>query len=411
VLIDVLANDTDDGTPAALSISSVGVADSGTAVIEAGQIRYTPPAGFSGVATFTYTISDGANSDTASVTVTVQAPAPVNLWVSTFTGTDGNTRSLMNAPGDASFTDTLAADDANLAFQDVTFSGTVFMHSGTMAGGAYYSPRTNVDNPGAASPQNGGWWQSEFRYSGGSQKIQLSSVVLRMVWSNSSGNLQVGDATVRDITLTAESSLDGGATWTPISPPQTYNLTVNPGTTGEQHQNRTFTFSTPLVVDHATQDLWLRVRAENAGATAGAYVNVQSVTFQGWVVPPADDYDLWAGPSGFNLNGGPQDDDDNDGLTNFHEYAFGLNPKSASSAMAVIAPDRSSGTFRYTRRKPSLSELTYTYKASFNLSGWSAFTPTVPDVSDNGTPVETITVTIPAALLAEDTLFLRVEAR
>jgi arylsulfatase A-like enzyme len=409
VLIDVLANDTDDGTPSPLSIQSVSTPDFGSAVLEAGKIRYSPPAGFSGMATFTYTATDGETTDTAAVTVTVQPPAPVNLWTTTFTGSDGTDRNLVNTAGDASFTDTLAAADANLTFQDTSFSGTVFMHSGTMAGGTYYSPRTNVDNP-AAGGQNGGWWQTEFRYSGGSQTLQLSDVVLRMVWSNSSGNLQAGDSSVRDITLTAESSLDGGTSWTPISPPQTYNLTVNPGTAADQHQNRTFTFATPLAVDHATRDLWLRLRAENAGGTAGAYVNVQSVTFQGQVIPPADDYDTWSGTSGFNLTGGPNDDDDNDGLTNFEEYAFGLIPTIGASVTPVTEPDKTAGTFTYTRRKPSLTGLTYAYKSSTNLSGWSAFTPPVPDVSNNGDPVETITVTLPAFLLAEDQLFLRVEA-
>jgi hypothetical protein len=159
------------------------------------------------------------------------------------------------------------------------------MHSGNMATGTYYSPRTNVDNPGAASPQNGGWWQAEFRYTGGSQSLLLSDIRLDVVWSNSGGNFQVGDAVVRDITLTLDYSLNGGALWTNVSAPQTYNLTVNPGTTAQQVQNRTFTYGTPLAVDHAAQDLWLRVRAENANLTAGAYVNVQQITVNGSVVP------------------------------------------------------------------------------------------------------------------------------
>ncbi|MBN8459060.1 MAG: sulfatase-like hydrolase/transferase [Verrucomicrobia bacterium] len=411
-LVDVLANDTDDGTPSPLSIGSIGTPNFGTAVPEAGKIRYTPPAGFSGVATFTYTASDGADSDTATVTVTVAVPpaTKVNLWTTTFTGADGSNRNPVNTNGDSSFTDTLIADDANLTFQDASFSGTVFMHSGNMAAGTYYSPRTNVDNPGATGGQNGGWWQSEFRYTGGSQTINLSDVVFRMVWSNSSGNLQAGDSSVRDITLTAEYSVNGGTSWTGISPPQTYNLTVNPGTTAEQHQNRTFTFGTPLAISHATQDLWLRVRAENAGATAGAYVDVQSITFQGNVPGPSDDYAIWSAlfPAADLTH--PAEDADHDGRTNFEEYAFGLDPTDGSSVSAVTTPDRATGTFSYTRRKQSLTVLAYTYKSSTTLGGWTAFTPPAPVVSNNGDPVETITVTIPNSLLTEPKLFLRVEA-
>lgn len=74
VTIDVLANDTDvDGDT--LSIVSVGDPDKGLAEIftdgESGyqQIKYTPPAGFTGSASFTYTISDGNLTDSATVTV------------------------------------------------------------------------------------------------------------------------------------------------------------------------------------------------------------------------------------------------------------------------------------------------------------------------------------------------------
>jgi hypothetical protein len=205
------------------------------------------------------------------------------LWTTTFTGADGTARNLVNV--NTALTDTLTGDDANLTFQDTTFTGTVFMHSGNMASGTYFSPRTNVDNPGAASPQNGGWWQSEFRYTGGTETISLESVVFDMVWSNSGGNFQVGDTVVRDITLTAQYSLDGGGNWADLAAPQTYNMTVNPGTIAEQHQERSYTLAAPLAVDHATQDLWVRLRAENANATAGGYADVRDITFNGSVVP------------------------------------------------------------------------------------------------------------------------------
>ena len=74
VLVDVLANDYDDGLPAAITIASVGTPDFGTAVIDTGKILFTPPVGFEATATFTYTITDGDGTDTASVTVEVSAP-------------------------------------------------------------------------------------------------------------------------------------------------------------------------------------------------------------------------------------------------------------------------------------------------------------------------------------------------
>ncbi len=75
VLIDVLAND--GGRYRAPTIQSVGAPTSGTAVLENGKIRYTPPNGFTGNAQFTYTITDGTVTDSALVTIQVrfnQAP-------------------------------------------------------------------------------------------------------------------------------------------------------------------------------------------------------------------------------------------------------------------------------------------------------------------------------------------------
>lgn len=119
------------------------------------------------------------------------------------------------------------------------------------------------------------------------------------------------------------------------------------------------------------------------------------------------DYDDWAAT--FGLVGGPDDDDSGDGLSNFHKYAFGLDPTDPSSLSAVFTPDPGTGTFAYTRRRPSLTGLTYNYESSTTLAGWSAFTPVSED-SDGGDPVETVTVTLPAGLAAEPELFLRVEA-
>jgi autotransporter-associated beta strand protein len=145
-----------------------------------------------------------------------------------------------------------------------------------------------------------------------------------------------------------------------------------------------------------------------AGVSGTVAVNGNNLELT--VAPAGGDYATWAGSFPGFTDTAKTSDPDNDGLTNFEEYAFGLNPTSGSSVSPVTAPDKTAGTFTYTRRKPSLTGLTYTYESSTTLGGWTAFTPPVADVSNNGDPVETITVTIPAALLAEPKLFLRVEA-
>ena len=80
VLIDVLANDTDDGSPSPLAIIGVTTPVGGTAAIESGKIRYTPRQGFFGTDAFEYTISDGGDSDSAVVTVEVCAAGTI-LWL------------------------------------------------------------------------------------------------------------------------------------------------------------------------------------------------------------------------------------------------------------------------------------------------------------------------------------------
>jgi regulation of enolase protein 1 (concanavalin A-like superfamily) len=76
VNIPVLANDSDaDSGPKALSLVSVGTPARGSAVVTATGILYTPQAGFFGSDQFQYSISDGAASSTASVSVGVNSTA------------------------------------------------------------------------------------------------------------------------------------------------------------------------------------------------------------------------------------------------------------------------------------------------------------------------------------------------
>ena len=74
VVIPVLDNDSDlDGD--ALAIASATPATSGTLFLNANQtVTYRPNVGFSGQDSFTYTVTDGQATDTASVVVTVTEP-------------------------------------------------------------------------------------------------------------------------------------------------------------------------------------------------------------------------------------------------------------------------------------------------------------------------------------------------
>ncbi|MFV0472826.1 MAG: Ig-like domain-containing protein, partial [Pikeienuella sp.] len=90
VTVDVLANDSDENGET-LTITEVGTAANGTVEIVDGQVVYTPNAGFSGDDSFSYTITDGKETATANVAVTVSPasntdPVAVDDTASTSSG-------------------------------------------------------------------------------------------------------------------------------------------------------------------------------------------------------------------------------------------------------------------------------------------------------------------------------------
>ena len=149
------------------------------------------------------------------------------------------------------------------------------------------------------------------------------------------------------------------------------------------------------------------------GSGAGAGFELPEITGTGLLEVTAlagSDFDVWA--SEFGVVGGLEDDDDNDGLTNLQEYAFGLLPTSGASVNPFSEVlDQATGVFVYTRRNNTIfnTGLTYSYGSSTDLQGFTPFTPD-SEVSDGGDPVETVTVTLPASLLGDPTLFVQITA-
>jgi len=73
----------------ACTVSAVSAGNVGTTATAPGGVRYTPPAGFSGIDTFTYTVTNGTATSVATVVVTV-----------TPTGVDDSVTTSQNAPVD-----------------------------------------------------------------------------------------------------------------------------------------------------------------------------------------------------------------------------------------------------------------------------------------------------------------------
>ena len=123
------------------------------------------------------------------------------------------------------------------------------------------------------------------------------------------------------------------------------------------------------------------------------------------------DYDSWKTDNG--VTGGENDDDDNDGLTNHEEYAFGLDPTGGSSVNPITVPlSKTSGTFTYTRRDPSLPDpsLIYSIWYSTDLVTWLEDTGAVGGGTTLNGEVETVPVTISSSLLTNPKLFIQVRA-
>lgn len=126
---------------------------------------------------------------------------------------------------------------------------------------------------------------------------------------------------------------------------------------------------------------------------------------------PATDYAGWA--AFHTITGGQNSDDDDDGVTNLTEYAFGLDPKNGASVQSVIdLPTKANGTFTYTRRASSFPNppLAYTVWYSTDLATWNEDEGAVQGTPVRTGDVETVPVTLGNSLLAEPKLFIQVKA-
>ncbi len=117
------------------------------------------------------------------------------------------------------------------------------------------------------------------------------------------------------------------------------------------------------------------------------------------------DYASWSATSGTTS---PEADDDHDGMSNFGEYAFGLDPKSGASSRPVTL--ESSASLRYTRRNPALTRLTYSLWYSTDLQHWQKDLTASQSVTATTGDVQTVDVSPSSGLLSAPKLFLQIQA-
>ena len=105
----------------------------------------------------------------------------------------------------------------------------------------------------------------------------------------------------------------------------------------------------------------------------------------------------------------PARDPDGDGMNNFQEFSFGLNPTSGTSRNPITTPlNKTTHKFSYTRL--AASGLNYTVWTSTNLQAWDgpvAMTENVGTPDSNGVVAVEVTLTSPPA---PNKLFVRVQA-
>ena len=153
ISIDVLANDSFglDGAAVAPSITLTSVSSAGsTIVVNSEKVDYTPLGAFSGIDTFSYTITDGTGdiSSTTTVTVTVSAAGTSNVPLAqddSVTVTQNSVENLINVLDDnGSGADSYGSDGAN-ASHPISLSGFYTDNGGELelnGNVVKYTPRT-----------------------------------------------------------------------------------------------------------------------------------------------------------------------------------------------------------------------------------------------------------------------------
>ncbi|MEP6637927.1 MAG: Ig-like domain-containing protein [Chloroflexota bacterium] len=141
--IDVLANDTDQDPGTTLTVTAVTDAPNGTAAIGPGgaNVTYAPDPNANGTDTFSYTVSDGARTASATVTVSVAAvndpPVAVDDTLATLLNTVANLAVLANDSD---------IDGGSLSVVGVTVPdhGSATIEAG---GSVIYTPATGYSGP------------------------------------------------------------------------------------------------------------------------------------------------------------------------------------------------------------------------------------------------------------------------
>jgi len=311
------------------------------------------------------------------------------LWVGTMVG--GNSPAVTSVLGTGPVT---LASGTTIEFDNVTATNTLISNGGKLA-------------------SINGWG---FKWNGA---VTLNANTTIDTTNGNAGNLSFGVA----ISGSGGLIITGHGTVT-LSGTNTYtgNTTVNGGilsiNSAYLADNSTVTIATGAKLDLNTAGASDTIAALVLGGVtvpAGTY-NSTTPTYGTYFTGTGSlvvgsSYTAWASKFPTADLSNPAADYDGDGMTNFQEYAFGLDPTLSTSANPITSPLTTAGMFAYTRRNPALTLLNYTVWTTTDLQNWTLDATASQTPNSPSAETQTVTVTLTNTSPAPGgKLFVRVQA-
>ena len=374
-----LLNDEGEG---AIEITGITQPSVGSAVIDGNWISYQAPDGFAGSVTMTYTIEDATQqTDTASVIFTLPIASASTLregWeFSEAINTDLN--DLINTGTFGSLWRFNSVDKTNGSGQFV-LAGDSGSHTRKLP--ARNTANALVDDDMYVTPLTSGKYRLEVKFTSWDVNAASAGDVWRFKLNNTSASQIV--AVAAEITA---SSMDirfaaAGAT----EKVQTFNL-VEAGTNTLAVEfdfdadevdfilNDTVLQSNPFTGDNLGQLIYAKNGAWSTAATSLSIDHIKLIE----LLAGGTLYDAYASayPWMGVLERGELEDPDGDGLNNFYEFAFGLDPMVSSKASPVsIDLSGADSALKFTPARDT-SIINYAIQLATDLSDW-AMIPEVP---------------------------------
>ena len=417
VTIDVLTNDTDDGMPYPLFITGLGQPAAGSVVTNGGMLTYTPNPNFLGQDSFTYTISDGQSTSTATVRVSVffsdgcyWFPFNQTSGLSTEEAGGGATASLVGFTNDPA---QWVAGKFNRALQFDGITNEVVINGFTGISGtnartvcAWVKTAETNNSMGIVSwgdLPSGEKWSLLVQ----NTTVPLGSLRVEIGYGNTVGSTPVNDGQWHHVACVLDSlpapqstdiklyvdgqpdAISGGA----LAAINTAAL--NDVLIGCDLQGRFFNG----VLDE--------VQVYNRALSAAEIAALYNATAQSAV----DWYRRYFGDAPLNWNA----DDDGDGTTRLGEYAFGGEPLIADPQVRQIVSSIIGGHLQvqYNRRLTGTHELTYGCQYSSDLQHWSPLAGTELSVTPSATlpDFEQVVFRAQATVAEQSPMFLRLSAQ